>query len=71
MDSVEHGVKCMAKRQADHANEILREELEKASVVWGHIGTHASSWSSHPPGTFVQENNTHTARLVAIKEIKK
>ena len=72
MDNVEHGVKCMAKRQADHANEILREELEKQAVVYfddeetmNEIGYFEGN-IKRP-----KEYHTHTARLVAIEEIKK
>jgi hypothetical protein len=55
---------------AELANTRLAEMLKDAPTVFGHIGTHASTWSSHPPGTFIQENNTHRAKLVMIEKIE-
>lgn len=55
----------------DIANEIFQKWLDKAPTVYGYIGTQASSWSSYKPDTFIQENITHSAKLVCIEEIKK
>jgi len=54
-----------------YLNAKIREALEAAPKVYGNVGEYASSWSTYPIGTFIQENNTHTARLVDVKPIKK
>lgn len=43
--------------------------VENAPTVYGYIGKYGSSWGSHPPGTFIQENNTHKAKLILIEEL--
>lgn len=48
----------------------LEALLEKAVKVWGNVGSEASSWTSHPHGTFVQENYTHSALLLSITPLK-
>lgn len=53
------------------ANEKLKEWLDAAPTVYGYIGSEGSTWSSYKPGTFIQENNTHSAKLLCIEEIKK
>lgn len=55
---------------ARQTNAILKAEIEKSVKVYGRIGTYASSWSTYPPGTFIQENNTHKAVLLFIEELK-
>ena len=49
----------------------LEALLEKAQTVWGYVGEHGNSWTSHKPGTFIQENNTHTALLIGIEPLKR
>lgn len=52
-------------------NEKLNELIESWPVVYGAIGTKSHSWQSYPPGTFIQENYTHKARLAFIEELPK
>ena len=60
-----------AHKASEIANEILREYLESCPVVWGTVGSVSSSWHSEKPGTYIQENYTHKARLICIEEIVK
>lgn len=60
-----------AHKASEIANEILREYLESCPVVWGTVGSVSSSWHSEKPGTYIQENYTHKARLICIEEIAK
>lgn len=53
------------------ANEKLNNFIESLPVVYGYIGKISSSWHSEKPGTYIQENYTHKARLAFIEEIVK
>lgn len=52
---------------AENVERLLSEGVR----VWGYVGDSGGSWSSHPPGTFIQETKSHTALLVAIEPVKK
>lgn len=47
----------------------INKEIEDATSVWGYIVTHASTWSTHPPGTFIQELITHKAKLIRVEKV--
>lgn len=57
-------------------NRLLRERLEKAPVVYGHVSEiHKGSytmWATEiGERTELGHTDTHTARLVCVEEIKK
>lgn len=45
------------------------EMIEASPTVWGSVGEYGSTFSTYPPGTFIQENNTHQAKLVCPQPI--
>lgn len=52
---------------ADIANRIIDSKL--GPKVWGYVGSERSSWISDKPGTYIQENYTHTAYLFDIQKL--
>ena len=47
------------------------EMIEASPTVWGSVGEYGSTFSTYQPGTFIQENNTHKAKLVGAQPIEK
>lgn len=47
------------------------EMIEASPTVWGSVGEYGSTFSTYPPGTFIQENNNHQAKLVCPQQIEK
>lgn len=45
------------------------EMIEACPTMYGNVGAYGSTFSTYPPGTFIQENNTHSAKLVGVREI--
>jgi len=46
------------------------EMIEACPTMYGNVGAYGSTFSTYPPGTFIQENNTHSAKLVGVRKIE-
>jgi len=46
------------------------EMIEAYPTMYGNVGAYGSTFSTYPPGTFIQENNTHRAKLVGVRPIE-